>query len=199
MDTEVEDVNLESLIESCKPSKKRGRPSHKRQLQWIREEKTINLQTSDSVVAATNLKSILTLEALQSLPNDCQSQLVRLLPSFDQIASDNDGTIRAGDTALTNEYFARFCSQYIEKLSDNKLSDDAVEQAKADTSKEFSKLDPWKLRNFEPIWGQKLVSQTMDEDDDKVLDKLLLQVVRGRGSLKRTKGRSHSSKRKMRK
>jgi len=157
-------INIDSLIESCKPVKKRGRPSHKRQLQEIRDERRINLQTADSVVVAINLKSILTIEALKSLPLHCQSQLIRLLPKFDQVKSD--GCLSARDKALNNEYFVRFCSLYQEKLSDNRLSDVAVEQARTDTSKELSKLDPWKLRNFEPIWGQKLVSQTEDGEDE---------------------------------
>lgn len=200
MDLITKEVNIESLIESCKPAKKRGRPSHKRQLQEIREERKINLQTSDSVVVATNLKSILTLENLQSLPSHCQAQLIRLLPEFDQIANEDDGSLRASDSALSNEYFARFCTQYLEKLSDNKLSDEAIDQAKTDTSRELAKLDPWKLKNFEPIWGQKLISQTIDdEDEDKMLDRLLRQVSRRRSAGKRTKEKSSASKRKMKK
>lgn len=163
----MKEYNLETLVESCKPMKKRGRPSHKRQLQEIREERRLNLQTADSVVVATNLKSILTYEALRSLPTPCQNLLVGLLPKFDQITNE-DGTLRPSDTALSNEYFVKFCSEYQEKLSDNKLSDEAVEQAKIDTSKELAKLDPWKLKNFEPMWGKKLMSQKLDDDDENI-------------------------------
>lgn len=162
------DLNIESLIESCKPIKKRGRPSHKRQLHEIRAERKINLQTSDSVVTATNLKSILTLENLQTLPSHCQEQLIRLLPELDRSVDETTGCLKASETALNNEYFARFCAQYIEKLSDNKLSEKSLEQAKADTSRELAKLDPWKLKNFEPIWGQKLASQSFDNHDDVI-------------------------------
>lgn len=159
------EVNLASLIESCKPLKKRGRPSHKRQLREIRDERKINLQTAESVLTVINLKSILTLEALQSLPRHCQNHLVRLLPEFDQLQLQ-DGNMQASPTALSNEYFARFCAQFVEKLSDNKLSEKAVEQAKSDTSRELAKLDPWKLKNYEPIWGKKLISQQLDDDND---------------------------------
>lgn len=175
------DVNLASLIESCKPVKKRGRPSHKRQILEIRKEKKINLQTSDSVVLATNLKSILTLETLKTLSPQCQSHLIKLLPKLDQISNKTDGSLEARNTALSNEHFARFCTQYQEKLADNKLSDEATEQAKSDTSKELAKLDPWKLRNYEPIWGQKLTSQTIDEgEEDITSNSLLLKVKRKR-------------------
>lgn len=203
-DESTNTTNLELLIESCKPIKKRGRPSHKRQLQEIRDEKVINLQTSDSVVVATNLRSILSLEALQSLPKKSQETLVNLLPKFDQTKTP-DGLLQPTKTALNNEYFARFCSLYVEKLSDNKLSEDAIEQAKQDTNRELGKLDPWKLRNYEPIWGQKLVSQVIDdEDDDKMLDLLIAQVIKNKRSLKRTKEKtsstiSISSRRKMKK
>lgn len=188
MDSSTKDVNLESLIESCKPIKKRGRPSHKRQLQEIRDEKKINLQTADSVVVATNLKSILTLEALQSLPKNSQDVLIRLLPKFDQIQDKTEGSLKASETALSNEYFARFCAQYQEKLSNNKLSNEAMEQAKNDTSRELAKLDPWKLKNFEPIWGQKLISQTTDsEDEDIMLDRLIRRVSKRKPNPKRSK------------
>lgn len=171
MDSIKEDFSLESLIESCKPVKKRGRPSHKRQLQEIRLEKRLNLQTADSVLVATNLRSILTIENLQSLPNNCQNLLVKLLPQFDQVTS-SEGIMKPTKTALTNEYFVRFCLHYQEKLSENKLSDEAVEQAKNDTSRELAKLDPWKLRNFEPVWGQKLISQTIsDEEEDSGMNR----------------------------
>lgn len=177
------------LVDSCRPIKKRGRPSHKRQLQEIRGERRVNLQTSDSVLTITNLKSILTLEALQSLPIHCQNQLVRLLPEFDRIPQ-RDGSLQATKTALSNEYFARFCAQYLEKLSDNKLSDKAVEQSKSDTSRQLAKLDPWKLKNYEPIWGKKLISQRLDVgEEDKMLDRLLLQVAERRKFPKRTKER----------
>lgn len=157
------EVNLAALIESCKPAKKRGRPSHKRQLREIRHERKINLQTADSVVTATNLKSILTLDNLQSLPTHCQNHLIRLLPEFDQIQRE-DGSLQARPTALSNEHFVRFCALYVQKLSDNKLSEKAIEQAKSDAARELAKLDPWKLKNYEPIWGKKLISQRMDLD-----------------------------------
>lgn len=178
------EVNLESLIEACKPAKKRGRPSLKRQLQEIRQERKLNLQTADSVVVAINLRSILTLDALHSLPPECQSQLTRLLPKLDQIQA-SDGSIKLSDTALSNEYFAKFCTQYQEKLSDNKLTGEAVEQAKSDTSKELAKLDPWKLKHFEPIWGQKLISQTIDdEEEEQMIDRILRQKVNRKQTLK---------------
>lgn len=181
MDITEKDVNLTALIESCKPAKKRGRPSHKRQLREIRSERKINLQTADSVVTATNLKSILTIENLQSLPVHCQNQLIRLLPEFDQVRR-NDGSLQASPTALSNEHFARFCAKYVEKLSENKLSDKAIEQAKNDATKELAKLDPWKLKNYEPIWGKKLISQRLDldEGDDELLVKILKHVSKRR-------------------
>lgn len=154
-------LNLTSLVNSCKPNKKRGRPSHKRQLQEIRDEKKINLQTSDSILTITNLKSILTLDALKTLSQDCQLTLIKLLPKLDQILNQEDQKLMARESALSNEYFAEFCTQYQEKLSDNRLSEDALEQAKSEESKELAKIDPWKLKNFEPTWGKKLPSRTL--------------------------------------
>lgn len=161
----VKTVN--SLVESCKPAKKRGRPSsNTRQLHEIRLERKVNLQTAKSVLTSTNLKSILTLDNLKSLPPNCQTLLVKLLPERDQIRDPKDGIVRPSPTALSNEYFTRFCAQYTEKLAANKFTDEAIEQAKTVKTKEFAKLDPWKLKNFEPIWGQKLISQDYDDSDE---------------------------------
>lgn len=186
MDQSTKEVNLESLIEACKPAKKRGRPSHKRQLQEIRHERKLNLQTADSVLIAINLKSILTLDALRSLPLDRQGVLTRLLPKLDQIRTGEigdegggQGELKPSETALSNEYFARFCTQYQEKLSDSKLTDEAIEQARTDTSKELAKLDPWKLKHFEPIWGQKLISQTIDDqEEEQMIERILRQKTK---------------------
>lgn len=182
--------DLELLIESCKPAKKRGRPSHKRQLQEIREEKVINLQTPDSVIVATNLKSILTLQTMQTLPLESQQQLIKLLPEFDQI--DSDDPSKLNKNVLNNEYFAKFCEQYLEKLSDNRLSVEAIEQAKADTNRDLSKLDPWKLKNYEPIWGQKLISQIMtnDEEEDSRIERMMSSMRKQRLLQKQQQSRS---------
>lgn len=169
--------DLETLIESCKPTKKRGRPSHKRQLQEIRDEGKVNLQTADSVISTINLKSILSMDAFLSLPVHCQTQLVSLLPRFDQIGDEKTGLLRPGKTAMSNEYFVRFCQRFQEKLSENKLSGEAIEQAKIDTHKELGKVDLWKLRNYEPVWGKKLISQIIDEDDDsRTMQEIMSQI-----------------------
>lgn len=180
-----EHVDLELLIESCKPAKKPGRPSHKRQLTEIRNERKVNLQTPDSVLTATNLKSILSIEALNSLPTHYQNQLVKLLPEPDQVTQE-DGTLKPSDTALNNEHFARFCTQYLEKLTDNKLSEKAIEQAKLDVSKELARLDPWKLKNLEPIWGKKLVPyNSSDGYNDERIEQHLSDLAEDKQKSKR--------------
>lgn len=160
-------LSLDTLLEACKPAKKRGRPSHKRQLAEIRQEGKVNLQTSDSIVASTNLRSLLTREAYESLPDYCRWRLVTLLPKVDQVVESEDGAVEPSRSAFNNEFFARFCTQYTERLSDNKLTPESLEKRKNETNREYAKLDPWKLKNFEPIWGQKLESQTDDIDNDK--------------------------------
>lgn len=106
----MENFNLDSLIESCKPTRKPGRNSDKRQIKQIREEGKLNLQTADSIIAGRNLKPILTLKALRSLSSESQEVLMRLLPECDQ----NQMT----DAAFNNEYFTRSCSQFSERLAE---------------------------------------------------------------------------------
>lgn len=109
--TKMQHFSLPDLIESCKPAKKPGRNSDKRQIREIREEGKLNLQTADSIIVGRNLKSILTLEALRSLSDESQAILIKMLPDCDQVNTD--------ESALNNEYFTRSCTLFSEKLAGN--------------------------------------------------------------------------------
>lgn len=157
----ISNDTIDIIIESCKPLKRRGRPSYKRQLSEIKDEGKLNLESSESILAITNLKSILSLESFESLPNECKRQLVKLLPDIDQV--NVNGSLTPSETSLSNHHFARFCEQYTERLAENKLKPEAIEKRKNETTKELCKLDPWKLKNYEPIWGQKLISHSIED------------------------------------
>lgn len=180
---------VDNLIESCKPNKKRGRPSYKRQLGEIRDEHKVNLQTAESIVAITNLKSILSLEAFESLPENCKSQLVKLLPDVDQFVDTQSGSRKPSDTSLNNEHFAKFCDNFTERLAKSLLKPEAIEKRKSETQKELCKLDPWKLKNYEPIWGQKLVSHSFHDLNSKGFEKVVSNAFKDRRTTKRVKKR----------
>lgn len=60
---------------------------------------------------------------------------------------------RLSHSSLNNEFFAKACQEWREALCKGELTADTVQRSKVETERERSKLDPWKVKHFEPIWG----------------------------------------------
>ncbi|CAG2068675.1 unnamed protein product, partial [Timema podura] len=58
-------------------------------------------------------------------------------------------------SGLNNEFFARACHEWRERLAEGEFTPENQQKLKAEAEKEMSRLDPWKLKHFEPIWGDK--------------------------------------------
>lgn len=90
------------------------------------------------------------------LPPLFQYKLVQLLPAVDRPPIDPDPSsgIRLNASSLNNEFFARACLEWRERLSEGEFMPENQMKLRADAEKEKSRLDPWKLKHFEPIWGR---------------------------------------------
>lgn len=117
----------------------------------------IDLETPDSILVSTNLRALLNKQTFSLLPPLFQHSLVQLLPSVDRpSAIDGDSAqIRLNASALNNEFFARACLDWRERLAGGELTPENQNKLKTEAEREMSKLDPWKLKHFEPIWGDK--------------------------------------------
>ena len=152
-------IDFNKLFENVKPKKKgKTRPSQAVQIANLRTEGKIDLNSPDSILVHTNLRSFLNKKTFSSLPLVYQYNLVQMLPKFDQIVTPG-GWIKPSSSALNNEFFAKSCQSWLERLADGKLTSEAQQKRKAEVEKGKSKLDPWKIKNFEPIWGETLESQ----------------------------------------
>ena len=60
-------------------------------------------------------------------------------------------------SSLNNEFFAKACQEWTEQLSKGTLTSEAIQRSKVEVERERQKLDPWKAKHFEPIWGVKKV------------------------------------------
>lgn len=99
-------------------------------------------------------KALLNKHTFNSLPQPHQYRLTQLLPPVDRhVASDN--SVRLSPSALSNEFFAFACQEWWERLSEGEFTHENQLKRKWDEERERSKLDPWKIKYFEPIWGQK--------------------------------------------
>lgn len=120
-------------------------------------EGCIDLETPDSILVSFNLRDLLNKDTFSKLPPLYQYKLVQLLPSVDRPVIDNaTETIRLNSSSLTNEFFTRACLEWKERLADGEFTPENQLKLRTEAEKEKIKLDPWKLKHFEPIWGTKI-------------------------------------------
>lgn len=109
---------------SIKPHRRSNKKmSTAAQLEQIREG-CIDLETPDSILVTnfrTNLRALLNKHTFSLLPPLYQYKLVQLLPTVDRptIGADSP-SIRLNSSSLNNEFFARACLEWCERLSEGK-------------------------------------------------------------------------------
>ncbi|KAI8427598.1 hypothetical protein MSG28_002091 [Choristoneura fumiferana] len=143
---------LASIPGFClKPRKRSGKKlSTAAQLQQTREG-CIDLETPDSILVNTNIRALLNKHTFSLLPPLYQYKLGQLLPSVDRPSPSG----RLSSSSLNNEFFARACLEWQESLSGGEFTPENQQRMKSEAEKEKSRIDPWKLKHFEPFWGEK--------------------------------------------
>lgn len=143
---------LASIPGFClKPRKRSGKKlSTAAQLQQTREG-CIDLETPDSILVNTNIRALLNKHTFSLLPPLYQYKLGQLLPSVDRLSPSG----RLNSSSLSNEFFARACLEWQDSLSGGEFTPENQQKMKTEAEKEKSKIDPWKLKHFEPFWGEK--------------------------------------------
>lgn len=119
-------------------------------------EGCIDLETPDSILVGANLRSLLNKHTFLMLPPFFQKKLVQLLPGVDRppVDPDPNAGIRLIASSLNNEFFARACLEWRDRLAEGEFTPENQIKLRADAEKEKSRIDPWKLKHFEPIWGR---------------------------------------------
>lgn len=142
------------------PVKHRKRSSKKisfaEQLKQMRDG-FVDVESPDSILCIVDIKSLVNNNTFSLLPGLYQQKLVQLLPEVDRTSATilPDGTVQLNSSALNNEFFARACELWKEKLAKGEFTPEFRQKIKAEREKDRNRLDPWKLKNFEPIWGCK--------------------------------------------
>ena len=119
------------------------------QIQKTREG-CVDLQNPSSILVHANLKGILNKHSFSSLPVLYQHKLIQLLPEVDRCP---DGSAKLSSTALSNEFFARACQKWRERLAAGEFTSESQQKIRAEAERDKAKLDPWKIKHFEPFWG----------------------------------------------
>lgn len=143
---------LASIPGFCMKPRKRSskKLSTAAQLQQTREG-YIDLETPDSILVNTNIRALLNKHTFSMLPPLYQYKLGQLLPSVDRIGPSG----RLNSSSLNNEFFARACIEWQDSLSGGEFTPENQQKMKSEVEKEKSRIDPWKLKHFEPFWGEK--------------------------------------------
>lgn len=118
---------------------------------------SIDMETPQSILVNTNLRELLSKQALASLPPACQHRLVQLLPEVDRAVGADNAPRLSSSAALNNEFFAKACQQWRARLAQGEFVPENQVKLKAELEKDQGRVDPWKVKHFEPIWGQKVV------------------------------------------
>ncbi|XP_064625309.1 putative Polycomb group protein ASXL3 [Lineus longissimus] len=121
------------------------------------KEGCIDLETPDSILVNTNLRALLNKHNFVELPVSYQYSLIQLLPDCDKIVSA-DASLRLSPSALNNEFFTKACNEWKQRLADGEFTPENQIRIKQEEEKEHARLDPWKVKHFEPVWGQKTLT-----------------------------------------
>ncbi|XP_015793626.2 polycomb protein Asx [Tetranychus urticae] len=186
----VVDAHVTGLLDSVRggrEKKRKGKCSASSQIAETREK--IDITTPDSIFVNTNLKDIINKATFNSLPLFYQYKLVQMLPKCDQITT-SEGWTKMSSTALRNEFFNRAVKSWSDRLKDGKLTPEFLVRWRNEILKESSKLDPWKAKHFERVWGEALESQ---KEIDNELDRIPKSSVYGNNGQQSEFSRSSSS------
>jgi len=119
------------------------------QIQRTREGR-VDLQNPSSILVQANLRGILNEHTFATLPPLYQNKLIQLLPEVDRCPELDT---KLSSTSLSNEFFSRACQKWRERLASGEFTPEFQQKIRAEAERDKGKLDPWKIKHFEPFWG----------------------------------------------
>ena len=107
------------------------------------------METQDSILSQANIRTLLNKSTFLKLPPEYQYKLSLLLPAVDRHGG------KLNHSSFNNEFFAKACQEWKERLFRGDFTPENLTKTKADIESDKRKTDPWKVQNFEPVWGIK--------------------------------------------
>ena len=118
------------------------------------KEGGVNLESPESILGQVNLRTLLNKSTFSKLPPLYQFKLIQLLPQTELLFDETKG-LRLNSSAFNNEFFAKACHEWRERLLRGDFTPEALQKSKNELDSDKRKFDPWKAKHFEPIWGMK--------------------------------------------
>lgn len=143
------------LSNNSNSNKQRRRP--KKLKTDLVSELAIDVKRPSSVLVDTSIRALLTNVAFSQLSPENQKILIESLPLVDRpvAPSKENQAVELKPSSINNEFFNRACIEWRDRLSNGEFTNEHQTKLRAEHEKEKSKIDPWKARNFEGIWGIK--------------------------------------------
>lgn len=123
----------------------------------LMSELAIDVKRPSSVLVDTSIRALLTNVAFSQLCPENQKILIESLPLVDRptAPSKENQAVDLKPSSINNEFFNRACIEWRDRLSNGEFTNEHQTKLRAEHEREKSKIDPWKARNFEGIWGIK--------------------------------------------
>lgn len=143
------------LNNNSNSNKQRRRP--KKLKTDLVSELAIDVKRPSSVLVDTSIRALLTNVAFSQLSPENQKILIESLPLVDRptAPSKENQAVDLKPSSINNEFFNRACIEWRDRLSNGEFTNEHQTKLRAEHEREKSKIDPWKARNFEGIWGIK--------------------------------------------
>lgn len=139
-------------------------------------ELQIDVKRPNSVLVDTSIRALLTNFAFSQLSPENQKILVESLPLVDRPVPGSDSEpIELNPSSINNEFFNRACIEWRDRLAYGEFTNEHQTKLKAEQERDKSKIDPWKARNFEGIWG---IKATFKDNLGSILEKSAMEVRR---------------------
>lgn len=118
----------------------------------------LDVKRPSSVLVDTSIRALLTNLAFSRLSLANQTLLIDALPAVDRPTASTG--LNLNPSSINNEFFNRACIEWRDRLAYGEFTNEHQTRLKAEVEKDKSKIDPWKRKNFENIWGIKLASSS---------------------------------------
>lgn len=140
-------------------------------------ELAIDVKRPSSVLVDTSIRALLTNVAFSQLSPENQKILIESLPSVDRpsVSSKENQGVDLNPSTINNEFFNRACIEWRDRLSNGEFTNEHQTKLRAEHEREKSKIDPWKARNFEGIWGLK-TNGHVSENVGTMMEKSAMEV-----------------------
>jgi hypothetical protein len=156
------------------PLKHRKRRAKNKQLNGDgHHELQIDVKRPNSVLVDTSIRALLTSFAFARLSPENQKILVESLPLVDRPATTDHQQLSLNPSSINNEFFNRACIEWRDRLAYGEFTNEHQTKLRAEQEREKSKIDPWKARNFEGIWG---IKSSQRENLGEMLEKSAMEV-----------------------